>query len=174
MAQIKIKEEIALTDGLEFKPPTGIPDQKAFGGTVENGDYQSTIIGWRLNPNNPDNAWVEFTNDEFPDEGKFSMNVFLPTKAALNQKASELKGTVPDAELKATTLKKFFHYGMTLKVAGIDPSLQLKEALDALVGWHGLARYKSDNYGCKVTEILSAKQAKASAKSRAALGDMPF
>lgn len=163
------------TNGLDYKPPTGLPDQKAFGGTVENGDYQSTVIGWRLNPNNQNNAWVEFTNDEYPDEGRFSMNVFLPTRDALNMKAMELRDEgVPRDQLAAEALKKFFHYGMTLKVAGIDASLPIKEALDALVGWHGLARYKSDNYGCKVTEILSAKQAKAAAKARAQLDDVPF
>lgn len=167
-------EKGKMADGLDGVPPGGIPNQKLFGGSVENGDYNSTCIGWRLNPANPDNAWVEFNNEEFPDEGKFSMNLFLPTKQALNVKAREVKGTVPDEELEAAVLKKFFHYGMTMKVAGIDTSLPIKEALDALVGWHGKARYKTDNYGTKVTEILSAKAAKAAAKSTQSLADTPF
>ena len=169
------KEKKGMEEGLDGVPPGGIPDQKQYGGSVENGDYMSTCIGWRLQQNNTDCAWVEFTNEEAPDEGKFSMTLFLPTKNALNVKARDIKGTVPAEELQAAVLKKFFHYGMTMKKAGINSQLPIKEALDALVGWHGKARYKTDNYGTKVTEILSAKEAKAvRATSGGDSSDVPF
>jgi len=171
-----VNEKGKMADGLDGIPPAGIPTQKQFGGSVEDGDYMSTCVGWRLNPANPDNAWIEFINEEFPEEGKFSMNLFLPTKQALNAKAHELRGTVPDEELQAAVLRKFFHYGMTMKAAGIDTSLPIKQALDALVGWHGKARYRTDNYGTKVTEILSPKAAKAAKGTARSEGftDTPF
>jgi hypothetical protein len=169
------KEKKGMADGLNGIPPSGIPKHKEYGGSVQNGDYMSTCIGWRLTPNNENCAWVGFINEEAPDEGRFDMTLFLPTKEALNAKANELKGTVPPEGLQAAAMKKFFHYGMTMRVAGIALETPIKEALDALTGWHGKSRYKTDNYGTKVTEILSAKEAKAvRATSGGDSSDVPF
>ncbi len=152
-----------MTDELNYKPPANIPDKSEFGGKIPDGIYASKCIAWRLNERKPNNAWVEFQNMDYPDEGKFSMNVFLPTKEALNLKAAELRGSVPDDQLKERVLKSFFHYGQTKKAAGIAKEVTIKEALDQLVGWEGKALYETSAVTNKtiVAKILSAKEAKA-------------
>lgn len=151
-----------MADELNYKPPTDIPNKSDFGGKVPDGIYQSKCIGWRLNDNKPNNAWVEFENLDYPEEGKFSMNVFLPTKEALNSKAAELKGSVPDEQLRERVLKSFFHYGQTLKAAGVSIDLPIKEALDALKGWTGKAIYETpQGFNTRVKKIMGAKEAKA-------------
>jgi len=162
-------------DNLGYTPPGGIPDTSAFGGKIPDGIYASKCIGWRINPNKPNNAWVEFVNMDYPDEGKFSMNMYLPTKEALNQKAAELKGSVPDEELKPRVLKAFFHYGQTMKAAGIPANIPIKESLDLLAKWEGRAVYENQpGFATKVAKILSAKEAKKATVSAQSMTDVPF
>jgi hypothetical protein len=152
-----------LTSDLNYKAPAGIPDKSEFGGSVPDGLFESKIIGWRLNEAKPNNAWVEFENLEYPEEGKFSMNVFLPTQQALNQKASELAASkgLKGEELKERTMKSFFHWGQTMKIAGVDKGLSIKESLDKLVGWTGKAVYETPaGFSTRVKKIMSAKEAK--------------
>lgn len=132
---------------LNYKPPAEeIPSESEFGGYVQDGVYPVKCIEWRSNPNKPDNAWVEFviTDKQFAAEGKFSMNLYLPTKTALNERASRLvEAGTPKEELREKTLKGFFHYGQTLKAAGVAAGLTISEALDKLKGWEGKAIFEN-------------------------------
>ncbi len=150
--------------GLGYKPPKGLPTTSEFGGKIPDGLYDSEAVGWKLNQKNPDNAFIEIRNLEFPEEGKFSMNLYLPTQHALNQKAMELKGSIPDEQLKERVKKSFFHYGQTMRSAGIPnyEDFTIEEALNKLVGWKGKAVYETRaGFNTSVKKILGAKEAKA-------------
>lgn len=168
---------------LDYTPPKGIPNISAFGGTIPDDIYESECIGYRINDRNPDNAWIEFTNQEFPDEGRFSMNLWLPTQNALRQKAAQLKqdGKIPEDATKEQvierTLKAFFHYGQTMKVAGVSEGTPIEKALEALKGWKGKASYTTSKQTGKtiVEKILSAKDVrKAAVATSQSMVDVPF
>jgi hypothetical protein len=149
-----------MADFLDERPPAGIPTESEFGGYVPDGAYPSECVGWKLQSNNY-MAWVEFkiTSGLGSDQGRFSLSLFLPLKEQLNIKVREGKSKGMDAEeARDFAQKAFFRYGQTLSVAGIPVDTPIREALDKLVGWRGMAEYENrQGFGTNVKQIMGDK-----------------
>lgn len=117
---------------LDYAPPVDDIPESQFGGFAE-GVQPVKITSTQVQDNGL-NAWVRahVTDGPYADQGEFSMNLYLPTKQALNLKAKE-KGSKEEA------LKSFFHYKETCKVCGIPAGKTIAEALALMVGWEGKA-----------------------------------
>ena len=146
----------------DFVPPVGdIPDS-SFGQYVPDGNYLMRVIGHTLHSND-ENVWLRTLIMDGPHQNtsEYSMNVFLPTKEALNRKMQE-KGGDRDKALQA-----FFHYAQTYKRLGLTDGLSIPAALDAMTGkefegyiatgtWQGKRQ-------TKLVEIIGPKKASAPA-----------
>ena len=135
---------------LDFAPPVDDIPESQFGGYAE-GVQPVKIIGTMVQENGL-NAWVraKITGGEYAAQGEFSMNLYLPTKEALNLKAKE-KGSKEEA------LKSFFHYKETCKVCGIPAGKTIAEALALMEGWEGKALMENrPGFNTNIKKLLPA------------------
>ena len=153
---------------LDFAPPVDQIPEGDFGGYAK-GVQPVECLGARLQDNGQ-NAWVEFkiTGGEYANQGRFSMNLYLPTKENLNQKARE-KGD------KDKALAAFFHYGQTCKDMGIPQGKTIAEAFELMKGWRGDALFENrEGYNTNIKKVIGKATAPELVAAGAAESDTPF
>lgn len=153
---------------LDFAPPVEEIPASSFGGYAK--DVQPVkCLSVRVQDNGT-NAWVDFaiTSGPYASEGTFGMNLYLPTKENLNQKARE-KGNKEDA------LKSFFHYAQTTKAMGIPAGKTIAEAFKLMEGWTGDALFENrDGYGTSVKKVIGSGATATVPTAPAGETDTPF
>lgn len=154
---------------LDYAPPVDDIPESQFGGYAE-GVQPVKITSTQVQDNGL-NAWVRahVTDGPYADQGEFSMNLYLPTKQALNLKMKE-KGSKEEA------LKSFFHYKETCKVCGVPAGKTIAEALALMKGWEGKAQMENrPGFNTSIKRLLPAGfTAVPEAPAAAAGDDTPF
>lgn len=135
---------------LDYAPPVDEIPESQFGGYAEG--VQPVKITSTMVQDNGLNAWIRatITDGPYADQGEFSMNLYLPTKQALNIKLKE-KGD------KDKALASFFHYKETCKVCGIPAGKTISEALQLMEGWEGKALMENrPGFNTNIKKLLPA------------------